>query len=81
MTRAQGGSDETDPNIAAMIICNSQVELSDGTVLTGSSISNSLILGQNSKIFYRYGIGEFLGPAVPQFNDMLLSYSWQEIIN
>jgi hypothetical protein len=81
MTNALGGSSETDPNIAAMIICNNQVELSTGTVLTGSSISNTLTLGLNSKIFYRYGIGEFLGPAVPQFNDMLLSYSWQEIIN
>jgi hypothetical protein len=81
MTRAQGGSSETDPNIAAMIICNNQVELSGGTVLTGSSISNTLTLGLNSKIFYRYGIGEFLGPSVPQFNDMLLSYNWQEIIN
>ena len=64
-----------------MIISNNTIELGTGTVLTGSSVSSTLILGQNSKIFYRYGIGEFLGPAVPQFNDILLVYSWQEIIN
>ena len=81
MTRAQGGSGENDPNIAAMVIANGTVELGDSTVLTGSSVSNTLILGQNAKIFYRYGIGEFLGPAVPQFNNLLLVYSWQEIVN
>jgi len=81
MTRAQGGSGENDPNIAAIIICNDKVSFSTGTVLTGSSLSGTLELGLNSKIFYRYGIGEFLGPAVPQFNDMLLVYSWQELIN
>jgi len=81
MTRAQGGSGENDPNIAAMIICNNQVELGDGTVLNGSSVSQSLVLGQNAKLFYRYGIGEVLGDAVPQFNNLLLVYSWQELIN
>ena len=81
MTRAQGGGGENDPNIAAMIISNGTVELADGTVLTGSSVSSTLILGQNAQIYYRYGIGEFLGPAVPQFNDLLFVYSWQEIIN
>ncbi|MES0341316.1 MAG: hypothetical protein ABUK08_03275 [Candidatus Humimicrobiaceae bacterium] len=81
MTTAQGGSGENDPNIAAMVISNNAVETTTGTVLTGSSVSHELILGQGSKMFYRYGIGEFLGPAVPQFNDLLLVYSWQEIIN
>jgi hypothetical protein len=81
MTRAQGGTGENDPNIAAMVICNNTVETSTGTVLTGSSVAHTLILGQNTEIYYRYGIGEFLGPAVPQFNDILLVYSWQEIIN
>jgi len=81
MTRAQGGSGENDPNIAAIIICNDKVSLSTGTVLTGSSLSGTLELGLNAKIFYRYGIGKFLGPAVPQFNDMLLVYSWQELVN
>jgi hypothetical protein len=80
-TRAQGGSGENDPNIATMMIANGTTELGTGVVLTGSSVSNTLILGQNAKIFYRYGIGEFLGPAVPQFNDLLFVYSWQEIIN
>ncbi len=80
MTSAQGGSGENDPNIAAMIICNNTIETSTGTVLTGSSVSHTLILGQNTKIFYRYGIAEFLGQAVPQFNDILLVYSWQELV-
>jgi hypothetical protein len=81
MTRAQGGSGENDPNIAAMVISNGTTNMDDGTVLTGSSVSNTLILGQNAQIYYRYGIGEFLGPAVPQFNDLLFVYSWQEIVN
>jgi hypothetical protein len=81
MTTAQGGSGENDPNIAAMVISNNAVETTTGTVLTGSSVSHELVLGQSSKMFYRYGIGEFLGPAVPQFNDLLLVYSWQEIVN
>jgi len=81
MTRAQGGSAENDPNIAAILICNDKVSLSTGAVLTGSSLSGTLELGLNSKIFYRYGIGEFLGPAVPQFDDILLVYSWQELVN
>ncbi len=80
MTNAQGGSGENDPNIAAMIICNDQIELFTGTVVNGSCVSGALKLGLNSKIFYRYGIGEFLGPAVPQFNDILLVYSWQELV-
>ena len=80
LTNAQGGSGENDPNIAAMIICNNQIELFTGTVVNGSCVSGALKLGLNSKIFYRYGIGEFLGPAVPQFNDILLVYSWQELV-
>ncbi len=80
MTNAQGGSGENDPNIAATVICNNTVETSTSTVLTGSSVSHTLILGQGSKMFYRYGIGEFLGPAVPEFNDILLVYSWQELV-
>jgi len=80
LTNAQGGSGENDPNIAAMIICNDQIELFTGTVVNGSCVSGTLKLGLNSKIFYRYGIGEFLGPAVPQFNDILLVYSWQELV-
>lgn len=80
MIRAQGGSTENDPNIAAILICNDKVSLSTGTVLTGSSLSGTLELGLNSKVFYRYGVGEFLGPAVPQFDDMLLVYSWQELV-
>jgi len=80
LTNAQGGSSENDPNIAGMIICNEQIELSTGTVVNGSCVSGTLKLGLNSKIFYRYGIGEFLGPAVPQFNDILLVYSWQELV-
>ena len=63
-----------------MIICNDQIELFTGTVVNGSCVSGTLKLGLNSKIFYRYGIGEFLGPAVPQFNDILLVYSWQELV-
>lgn len=80
LTNAQGGSGENDPNIAAMIICNDQIELLTGTVVNGSCVSGTLKLGLNSKIFYRYGIGEFLGPAVPQFNDILLVYNWQELV-
>ena len=80
MTTAQGGSGENDPNIAAMIICNQKVETTTGTVLTGSSVSHTLVLGQNTEMYYRYGIGEYLGSAVPRFSDILLVYSWQELV-
>lgn len=80
-TNAQGGSGENDPHFAGMIISNNEVELSTKAVLNGSTVSHTLMLGLNSEIYYRYGIGEFLGPAVPQFNNILLVYSWQEIID
>ena len=78
---AKGGNYE-EPDVAAMLIANDIVETqSNNTFLRGSTVSRSLVLGQNTGIHYEAGIGEALTEGVPGLGEtMKATLSWQEII-
>ena len=69
-----------DPAVAVMVIANNSVELDNGVVLRGSSISDNLTMGENAKVYFEQEIGDYLPAGVPEFNNILFSLDWQEII-
>ena len=71
-----------NPDVAAMLIANDTVETqSTKTFLRGSTVSNSLVLHQNTEIHYEEGIGEALSEGVPGLGEtMKATLKWQEII-
>lgn len=80
LSSANGGK-YIDPDAAVMLIANNEVRTSTGTFLRGGTVSNSLVLGQNTEIHYEAGIGEALTDGVPGFGEtMITTMSWQEII-
>ena len=80
LSSANGGT-YANPNAAVMLIANNEVKTSTGTFLRGGTVSNSLVLGINTEIYYETGIGEYLTAGVPGFGEtMITTMSWQEII-
>lgn len=79
LTNELGGTYE-DPGIGAMLICGNKTETSTNTFIRGSSISESLVLGQNTQIYYEPGIGKALSEGVPGFSGKIFVMGWQEII-
>ena len=80
LTNAKGGTYD-DPKAAAMLIANIEVETKTNTFLKGSTVSRSLVLGQNTEIHYEAGIEEALTAGVPGFGEkMITTINWQEII-
>lgn len=70
-----------NPDVAAMLIANYKVETKTNTFLRGSTVSRSLVLGQNTKIHYETGIGEALTAGIPEFGENIkFQTDWQEII-
>jgi len=74
-----GGSYDI-PGAALMAIANNMIELDNGVVLRGSSVSDNLTMGQNAKVYFEAGIGDCLPIGMPEFNNILFSLDWQEII-
>ena len=72
--------DPTNPKIAAMLIANKKIETSENTFLRGGSVSNSLVLGQNTQVYYEEGIGKALATGIPGFSGKIFVLNWQEII-
>lgn len=66
LSSANGGT-YANPNAAVMLIANNEVKTSTGTFLRGGTVSNSLVLGINTEIYYETGIGEYLTAGVPGF--------------
>jgi len=79
LTNEFGGT-YNDPGVAAMLIAGNKTETSTNTFIRGSSISNALVLGQNTQIYYEEGIGKVLVTGVPGFNGKIFVLNWQEII-
>ena len=75
-----GGTGINDPNAAIMCIANDTTEIETNVILRGSTVSNSLITGQNAYVYYEEGIGNELPSGVPQFKNILFTLNWQEII-
>jgi hypothetical protein len=78
VTNANGGT-FTDPSVAVMIIATGTIDTSTDAFIRGSCVSDVLIMGQNTQIYYEPGIADELS-AVPGLESGIFTLEWQEII-
>jgi len=79
LTNEFGGT-YSNPGAAAMLVAGNKTETSTNTFIRGSSISNALVLGQNTQVYYEEGIGKALATGIPGFSGKIFVLNWQEII-
>jgi len=79
LTEEFGGT-YNNPGAAAMLVAGNKTETSTNTFIRGSSISDALVLGQNTQIYYEEGIGKALATGIPGFSGKIFVLDWQEII-
>jgi hypothetical protein len=75
----QNGGTFNDPSAAVMIIANGTIDTSTDAFIRGSCVSDVLIMGQNTHIYYEPGIADELR-AVPGLDSGIFTLEWQEII-
>lgn len=75
-----GGSGYYDPNAAIVAIADSVIEVEENVILRGNLISETLILDNNSIIYYEQDIGSFLPGGVPSYDNIIFTQNWQEIV-
>ena len=80
LTNELGGTYD-DPGLAAMIIAGGTTTTSTNTFIRGSSVSEALVLGQNTQIYYEPYIGKALSAGVPGFTGNIFVLTWQEVIS
>jgi hypothetical protein len=78
VTNANGGT-FNDPSASVMLIATGTIDTSTDAYIRGSCVSDVLIMGQNTHIYYEPGIADELS-AVPGLDSGIFTLEWQEII-
>ena len=79
LTGTFSGTSYENPNAACAAIAANSVLTENNEYIRGLIIGSEIILSRNTKIYYEYGISQYLPSNVPQTNFIIFNKYWQEL--